>query len=284
MATIKHGPAPEDHFSLIANDLARDPRISLRAKGVYLYLRSHRDGWSMSVDRIAEALEVSRRTITSSVKELEEHGYLIREQTNGEKGQFGASNYTVLSQPIDHSPLAENLRTAPPAQTPQNPSSQPVAKNEHTAPPAETNKPAGRTVRKKTVNGEFAQHKKTNSSKKTKTQENQKEECARAHRLPDNWMPSQQVIHTIQAEAPHLNLEYEHAKFTDYWQSLGGQRARKVNWDATWRLWMRRQAEKTNPRQHQKSKSQQYLDLGEKLVRQKTAPPQTPQGAINPPF
>ena len=173
MAVIKHGPAPEDHFSLIANDFARDPRISLRTKGVYLYLRSHRDGWSMSVDRIAEALEVSRRTVTSAVTELEEHGYLVREQTTGERGRFGASNYMVLSQPLVNSPSAENLRTVPPAEMQEKPTSTPQAKNAHTVPPAETPIDAGRTVRKNSVNGEFAQHKKTNSSKKTKDQENQ---------------------------------------------------------------------------------------------------------------
>ena len=54
MAVIRHGPAPEDHYSMVSNELARDPNISLQAKGIYLYLRSHREGWAMSTERIGD--------------------------------------------------------------------------------------------------------------------------------------------------------------------------------------------------------------------------------------
>lgn len=100
MAVIRHGKAPEDHFFIVANDFARNPEISLRTKGVYLFLRSHREGWSMSTTRIAEAIGVSRDTVSKAVNELEEHGYLLREQSTGEKGRFAESVYTVLVQPL----------------------------------------------------------------------------------------------------------------------------------------------------------------------------------------
>lgn len=136
MAVIRQGPRPEDHFSLISHTLARNPNITLRTKGVYLFLRSHSEGWSMSTERIAEALGVSRATIARAVNELIEHGYLIREQSQGEDGKFGSSDYTILAEPLFKKCTTEEA---------------PCVKNPHTV---------------KTVNGVLTQHKNTNSSKK----------------------------------------------------------------------------------------------------------------------
>src|SRR5699024_3269208 len=86
MAIIRHGPAPEDHYSLVSNELARDPGISLQAKGIYLYLRSHREGWSMSTQRIGEALGINKDTVSKYVRELESVGFLVRSYSHSGKG------------------------------------------------------------------------------------------------------------------------------------------------------------------------------------------------------
>lgn len=100
MAIISHGPAPEDHYSLVSNDLARDPGISLQAKGLYLYLRSHREGWSMSTERIADALGIHRNTVSKYVQELERSGFLVRDYSHSESGTFDGMKYVLLSQPL----------------------------------------------------------------------------------------------------------------------------------------------------------------------------------------
>lgn len=100
MAVISHGPAPEDHYSMVSNDLARDPDVSLQAKGLYLYLRSHREGWSMSTERIAEALGVHRNTVSKYVQELERSGFLVRDYSHSESGTFDGMKYVLLSQPL----------------------------------------------------------------------------------------------------------------------------------------------------------------------------------------
>lgn len=137
MAVIKHGPSPEDHFSLVSNSIARNPNITLKTKGVYLYLRSHLEGWSMSTERIAEALNVSRATIGRAVNELIEHGYLVREQSRGDGGMFGSSDYIVMSEPLVKNDTTDDS---------------PCVKTPHTV---------------NADNGVLTQHKKTNSSKKT---------------------------------------------------------------------------------------------------------------------
>ncbi len=46
---------------------------------------------------------------------------------------------------------------------------------------------------------------------------------------------------------PVVDLAFQTAQFCDYWRAESGQRARKVDWVAAWRTWLRR-AESTGNR------------------------------------
>lgn len=70
----------------------------------------------------------------------------------------------------------------------------------------------------------------------------------RGTRIPDGWMPSQDAIDSMKSECPNVDLEAEHRKFVDYWTAKSGKDATKLDWDATWRNWIRRAAE-SSPRQ-----------------------------------
>lgn len=65
----------------------------------------------------------------------------------------------------------------------------------------------------------------------------------RAGRLPDDFSltPERRVV----AEAERLPAERTFAKFCDYWRSASGERARKLDWDATWRNWCRTEADRS---------------------------------------
>lgn len=63
-------------------------------------------------------------------------------------------------------------------------------------------------------------------------------------RLSPGWMPDPKVIEQMRAECSSLDLKAEHAVFTDYWIAQPGARGRKSDWNATWRNWMRRAAER----------------------------------------
>ena len=65
----------------------------------------------------------------------------------------------------------------------------------------------------------------------------------RGTRLPADFIPSENSRQTITAEAPTLDLRREHARFCDHWQAQPGQKGVKLDWDATWRNWMRRAAD-----------------------------------------
>lgn len=62
----------------------------------------------------------------------------------------------------------------------------------------------------------------------------------RGTRLPDGWMPDQPVIDSMKLECPAVDLQAEHRKFVDYWQAKTGKDATKLDWNATWRNWIRR--------------------------------------------
>jgi len=62
-------------------------------------------------------------------------------------------------------------------------------------------------------------------------------------RLPDGWMPDSDVVAQMRSDHPNVDLKAEHAKFVDYWQAKPGKDARKADWNATWRNWIRRAAD-----------------------------------------
>jgi hypothetical protein len=61
----------------------------------------------------------------------------------------------------------------------------------------------------------------------------------RGTRLKPDWRPTQTTIDAIKAECPNTDLHTEHRKFVDYWTAKTGKDATKLDWEATWRNWMR---------------------------------------------
>ena len=93
----------------------------------------------------------------------------------------------------------------------------------------------------------------------------------RATRIPENFTPSPEVIEAMRAECPRVDLEAENRKFVDYWTAKAGKDATKLNWDATWRNWIRR-AKDSNvaqfpARQTASEKAQGWLDTAEEAAR-----------------
>lgn len=69
----------------------------------------------------------------------------------------------------------------------------------------------------------------------------------RAHRLPEGWMPADDLVQAMNTECPQIDQQAEYRKFVDYWQSLPDSKARKTDWNATYRNWIRR-ANETAPK------------------------------------
>lgn len=67
----------------------------------------------------------------------------------------------------------------------------------------------------------------------------------RAERLPNDWELTKE--RRLVAEAEKLPAERTFEKFRDYWASASGARARKHDWDATWRNWCKTEADRARP-------------------------------------
>lgn len=67
----------------------------------------------------------------------------------------------------------------------------------------------------------------------------------RAERLAADWQPSPENL----AFAIGLGLDGDAIaeSFRDYWHAASGSKARKLDWNATWRIWCRREAERPKP-------------------------------------
>jgi hypothetical protein len=66
--------------------------------------------------------------------------------------------------------------------------------------------------------------------------------ASRATRLPDDFVltPERRLV----AEAEKLPADRTFLKFRDYWLAASGAKARKHDWDATWRNWCRSESDR----------------------------------------
>ncbi|WP_156027643.1 hypothetical protein [Mycetocola saprophilus] len=62
----------------------------------------------------------------------------------------------------------------------------------------------------------------------------------RGTRLSEDWVPTSESVQKMREDAPDVDTRAEHAAFVDYWIAQPGQKGVKLNWEATWRNWMRR--------------------------------------------
>ena len=109
MAVIRHVGRPEDYYTMVPNRLALDTKITLQAKGLYLYLRSHQAGSHVSTPRIGEALGINKDTASKYVRELSDAGYLIKIKAKDDLGRFAGFEYVLTNSPIVRTPEVEEV-------------------------------------------------------------------------------------------------------------------------------------------------------------------------------
>ena len=61
----------------------------------------------------------------------------------------------------------------------------------------------------------------------------------RGARLPADWVPSEDLIAFCKTERPDLNPAAVADRFRDFWIAQPGTKGVKLDWDATWRNWVR---------------------------------------------
>ncbi len=87
-------------FVIVDNKLARDKKLSLKAKGLMLFLLSLPDNWEIRISVLKNQMLEGRDSISSGINELVKGSYVRKTKYRKENGQF-AIEYIVTEFPED---------------------------------------------------------------------------------------------------------------------------------------------------------------------------------------
>lgn len=87
-------------YTVMANHHLRNTKLSLKAKGLLSLMLSLPEDWDYTTKGLAKICKDGVDSICSTVNELEEHGYVIRERIRNAKGQLTDIQYTILEHSL----------------------------------------------------------------------------------------------------------------------------------------------------------------------------------------
>lgn len=85
-------------YTIMSNYHLRDKNLSLKAKGLLSIMLSLPDEWHYNVRGLAAICKEGVTSISSTLKELEQWGYMRRHQPN-QGGKFGEIEYIISETP-----------------------------------------------------------------------------------------------------------------------------------------------------------------------------------------
>lgn len=95
-------------YTVMANFHLRDKNLSLKAVGLLSKMLSFNDGWKFSTRGLAAICKEGPDAILSALRELENHGYLVRQRTRDEKGRLSCMIFEIYEQPHPVQPDRDN--------------------------------------------------------------------------------------------------------------------------------------------------------------------------------
>ncbi|MFI6874911.1 hypothetical protein ACIBL6_15875 [Streptomyces sp. NPDC050400] len=100
---IQRGPMAADvvgaHYTTVFNQAVRDRRLSRRARGLLVELLSHREGYGISLEMLLAGGPEKRDALRAGLRELEQHGYLLRHRVRAAGGRLGETRYVITDMP-----------------------------------------------------------------------------------------------------------------------------------------------------------------------------------------
>ncbi|SDH82574.1 hypothetical protein [Paraburkholderia phenazinium] len=101
---IIRAPRPERDFTVIANHILSDSRLSWAARGMLVHLLSKPDHWSVNVQALVNETQACSRAsgrdaVYRTLEELDEAGYIVRKRLAD-----GSVVTTVYEQPVPENP------------------------------------------------------------------------------------------------------------------------------------------------------------------------------------
>lgn len=87
-----------DRWAALPLAAIEDPNLTWKAKGLYAYLRSRPSGWIVRKTDLVRRSCQGRIAVDNALTELQEHGYISREQAKDENGRFGRIEFTIYDR------------------------------------------------------------------------------------------------------------------------------------------------------------------------------------------
>jgi hypothetical protein len=91
----------EKNYTVIDNTILKDPRVSWKAKGLFVYLLSLPEDWRIYLSELEQHAKDGKDSLRAAIKELAALGYIRQERQKNERGQFDGWRYEVIENPQD---------------------------------------------------------------------------------------------------------------------------------------------------------------------------------------
>lgn len=89
------------NYTVISNNIFKNTQLSLKAKGLLSQMLSLPDDWDYTVAGLAKLSRDGRDSISSALKELENHGYLTRNRIRNAQGCIIDIEYVIYEFPLN---------------------------------------------------------------------------------------------------------------------------------------------------------------------------------------
>ncbi|KGM96104.1 replication initiation and membrane attachment, partial [Clostridium botulinum C/D str. DC5] len=100
MAVFRVNKDKENPYVMLNKHFIYDARLSLKSKGLMAYFLSRPDDWKFYQSEILQNCKDKKDSLLSTIKELQEHGYIKRRLMRDEKGKLlGGYEYEVFEIP-----------------------------------------------------------------------------------------------------------------------------------------------------------------------------------------
>jgi hypothetical protein len=94
---LRRGEMAADHFTIVANSAARDRALSYAAKGLFLNMASHREGFTITEEFLARQSTDGVKTVRRLLGELRAAGYVYR---SAERTRYPAGTRNAADKDI----------------------------------------------------------------------------------------------------------------------------------------------------------------------------------------
>ena len=86
-------------FTVIANHVFKDHTLSAKAKGILVEMLSLPENWDYTLKGLTTLFSDGIDSIRQGIRELEEHGYVVRERKRDARGRLGGMEYVIYETP-----------------------------------------------------------------------------------------------------------------------------------------------------------------------------------------